>query len=603
MKTRSVIAMLALAVVGSAAEVHALDLTGNNLELNGSDALFDVTQDILAACPSAVADGISYFGGGSGLGAFLMLDGPLNQVYQQVTPMSRPLKSGEYCGVSLDEGQATKSAIQQTTQSLMIGLDAVSIVANGSSACSNALAFGGAFSAFSVTDTSGSSAVNCSGCDAGTNTYHFQDSLDLLRLIFGGLHHDGTFDCNGNVRRSLVRQWSTLFSAGCANCSAGLTHVWRPSDLSGTADSFVSLVGFGSRAIGTPIRSPNPTRSQNPFCNSADANSTATVSFGGSSDFSDLDPIRIRCPTTDQVCSSVLSSDGSALTATSGTLGLVLPILLPDNFDNSSETPLQSDIYPNRFCSAGKFDLVSTGNNHEKCPGGPNFLGKCFQPYFAANSSDTHHFACISKQNAAAFGTPSGTDGRAWNLALAPDNSGGSYFVNRLGGEMNASFFRIHTTTPAAGSAVTCQNHNQTDQIGCLVNADPCSLGLAAHGAVAQTNTEALAINDILPTVQSVGNLLTSNGPIYPLARRLFVTSLIGFANLQGGESALAHCYADNNVVRSALLAHDYFVLPSPGIRCLSYDDSPLPGCGDTPSVTNCGAPPGTQIPLITNGF
>jgi len=305
--------------------------------------------------------------------------------------------------------------------------------------------------------------------------------------------------------------------------------------------------------------------------------------------------------TPNQVCNSGLSSNGKALTAINGTLGLVLPILLPDHFDGFA--PLPNDVYPTTPCSPGKFDLVSSGNNHEKCPGGPNILGNCFQPFFQANAADTRHFNCIAKSNAHATATPSGLDGRAWNLPLKPDSTGGLYWVDALGREMTASFFRIHTTTPAPGGTVTCTNNNQTDQIGCLVNADPCSLGLAAHGATAQQGTEDLAINDLLLSNDSVTNLVTGNGPAYPLARRLFFTSLVGFANLHGGESVLASCYADNDLVKTAMLAHDYFVLPSPGIRCFSYDDPPLPGCGDTPTVTNCGAAPGTQIPLITHGY
>ena len=88
----------------------------------------------------------------------------------------------------------------------------------------------------------------------GTSNYPITGSLDVLRLVYSGMHHDGTtFDCNGNVRRSLVKGWSALFDTGCATtgCTGGLTHAWRRSDLAGATEAFVNLVGFGARGIGT----------------------------------------------------------------------------------------------------------------------------------------------------------------------------------------------------------------------------------------------------------------------------------------------------------------------------------------------------------------
>ena len=551
--------------------------------------------------------------------------------------MSRALKTGEYCSVMInydnDPNTGTNGnefATRTNTEDLMVGLDGIVIEANSITACTNELANATSANSFQVNDTSGNPVTSCPGCDM-TGHYTLADSIDLLRLVYGGMHHDGTtFDCNGNVRRTLIKSWNTLFTAACgtAQCTGGLTHAWRRSDLSGTTDAFVSLVGFGARGIGTLSTAPvGAARKVNPFCNSADATFVPTVacagitpspctatqacdtngfcmpaSFGGSSDFSDADPIRTTCATGEQVCNSGLSSNGQALTAISGTLGVVLPILLPDN----NPAPAASDVYPTQLCSAGKFALVSSGNNHEKCPGGPNFLGDCFQPFFQANAADTQHFNCIAKSNAHSTGTPTGLDGRAWNLPVKLGAGGGLYNVDANGRENIFSAYRIHVTTAITGTTPICTQTDDTLQIGCLVNSDPCSIGYAGRQADVPAANEALSVNHIFPTDTNISNLVTGGTPVYPIARRLFFASVVGFSTgkLRGGEAALAGCYEDNNIVKQAIFDNNFVVLPSPGIKCFSYEDAPLPSCGDSPPLaTNCGATPGTAPAFILNPY
>src|ERR1700759_2952285 len=95
----SIVGAAFLLVGAGAGTVTALNTTGNNLQLNGSDTLFDVTTDGIAACKlqfsNFAANKISYKGGGSGVGAAQMQ----GQV-QKVAPMSRALKNTEYCPAS-----------------------------------------------------------------------------------------------------------------------------------------------------------------------------------------------------------------------------------------------------------------------------------------------------------------------------------------------------------------------------------------------------------------------------------------------------------------------------------------------------------------------
>ena len=615
MRTSIAGATFLLVGAGAVAVGAAVDTTGNNIALGGSDTLFEVTRDVITGCPNAVADGISYEGGGSGVGASAM---QINT--QQVSPMSRNLKSGEYCGVSLDlNGDGVvETPTQGTTEALLVGLDGIAIVSNTTTSCAgNGLGMSG--NSFSVVDGSGAPVVNCHGCTSGTSTYALQSSIDALRLIYGGFHHDGSFDCNGDVRKSLANSWGKLFASTCADGTcAQLSHAWRRSDLSGTTDAFSSLVGFGNRGIGTVANVPFPSKKQNHFCNSTDANAAAgqscapdpitgirpacpanqgcdtafnacfPVSFGGSSDFSDADPIRRPCGTNDQVCEA------------DGTLGLVLPMLPPDVATTAT------DKYPTQACDLGAFDLQSTGSTTLPCPGGPLFFGKCFQPYHL-RADGTFDFQCIAAKSAKAFGTPSGIDGRAWNLpvkkpSLTDTTKPAAYLKDANNRFMTASFFRIHTTKSTFTGGPTCQLADATQQIGCLVSSDPCSIGFAGREAASQPGAQSLLVNNIPPTDINVQNLVTGGSPVYPIARRLFFATLVGFGNLKGGELELAKCYADNTTTKQYVLDHGFIPLPSPGIQCIDYDEtlstsaSPFPGCASASNTNACAVSPPTIL-------
>jgi hypothetical protein len=138
---------------------------------------------------------------------------------------------------------------------------------NATSACSPPpAAVDGAGHSFSVPGTG-----PCPGC-AADRTYTYVDAFDVLRVIYGGFHHDGTYDCNSAVRRALVANWLNIFNCptGANNCPSGLTHAWRPRDLNLITTGFVGLVGFGTHSIGgSPLITPPDPRT-NAFCNSID---------------------------------------------------------------------------------------------------------------------------------------------------------------------------------------------------------------------------------------------------------------------------------------------------------------------------------------------
>src|SRR5262249_27470839 len=183
---------------------------------------------------------VLYSGGGSGVGAAQMDKG-----IQHVAPMSRELRGEEFCWAS---GPGT--SIQASSEALGIGLDGIVVAASATSTCGNTGALAGAANGVAVHGQTFT--VN-----PGGSTYTIANSLDVLRLIYFGIDHDNVADCNGATRRSLIASWANLFSTSCpagnTACPGGLRHAYRPSDLSGTADAFVRLVGVGTtgRGIGS----------------------------------------------------------------------------------------------------------------------------------------------------------------------------------------------------------------------------------------------------------------------------------------------------------------------------------------------------------------
>jgi hypothetical protein len=311
----------------------------------------------------------------------------------------------------------------------------------------------------------------CPGCDAAPR-YNSTGALDVLRVLYAGYHHDGTYDCNSGVRNALVSNWPSLFTTTCANQGTcpGITHAWRQADGAAVTAAFINLVGFGGRTVYSGV---------NPFCNSVSA-VAGTAGAEGDGDYSDADPIRIPCDPNDTVCEI------------DGTLGLVLPIVLP------AAGATSADEYPASSAGACSGCVLSQtgGGNGLPCPrGGPLLLGRCFQPATAAG--DTH---CIANRAKRCFGDittlPSGkaADGRVYNLPLkvASGAEPAKYLVDASGRRMTGSFFRIHMNAPSSYSQAgpTCQLTSADPQIGCLVSSDACSLGDAGTAAGGGTNQQ-----------------------------------------------------------------------------------------------------------------
>jgi hypothetical protein len=191
---------------------------------------------------------------------------------------------------------------------------------------------------------------------------------------------------------------------------------------------------------------------------------------------------------------------------------------------------------------------------------------------------------------------PSLNDGRSYNQHLyVLVGNAGAYQTNGFSTALptTGAYYRIqtdHTLIAAsdAGAPITCQHADMTDQIGCLVTASPCSIGYAGRQALT-TNANAAAIKI---DKQSPVLLCIQGHFLYPLSRKLYLNTLVGFKNVTGQELALAGCETDlaqtslgtpAGVVTTAI-ASSGFVQIGP------FVNSGEPFCEDFNELALCGA-------------
>ncbi len=657
MMTRKLLAGAAFFLVG----IGATSANAQVLNLKGSDTLEDITKDAITA--AGLNASLVYIGGGSSSGQNALIASPPTQ---QIAPMSRQL-NGTAC-----------TTLGATIGQELIGLDGLAVV--------GANQVGGDSDAQSATtaddcndNITGGVVLNvpgCTandGCDASSN-YTFADWKDVLAMVYGGQNHNAgallisgarnpvRINCNSIVRRALVDNWGSLFQTGTGpqSCRTGtctkLRHAFRRDDLSGTTDTFVTLVGMAAipgnttAADGSPTFLPKPdaAAAANPFCNAGDAKMNK-----GDSDYLDLDPIRravdhvvtgrvpleqvaqaglpafggnnsdANCafagaiPPTDSSSSSVpnllpsqviagsqarlqqelgFPAGGSAALNpfTRVCLGLVLPIAMPSNyttqdayFGASGATPpvpcsidpvtgtpvmvnkILDTVFPGSLCTDGKTQPCrvpvnnSTGTNNFNC-----YLDTLNPAILPLRDNRGFHLHPVT--NAGVYRRDSYVN-PAIPVALTNGNAcvansecgNGTCTANVCTGDTRptipaarqnrvvTAFYRLHfsRSTNLNGSVPTlpagqgCQTLSATNQIGCLVKANACSIGFAGREAVdvfspGPPRNFAFQVAGVAPSVANVQNLFTGGTPVYPISRGLYVNAVKGFANVTAGAEA-----------------------------------------------------------------
>jgi hypothetical protein len=201
-----------------------------------------------------------------------------------------------------------------------------------------------------------------------------------------------------------------------------------------------------------------------------------------------------------------------------------------------------SDRYQAVPCHAGNFTSATPPDVYDAitqakqictrgllCPNGDvcNLLGGCIVP-----SDANANPQCLASKLTAPANTlstqpvplvhpvaPFIAEGRAFNqhlYTLILDAAGYQHngFTTPL--PVTGAFFRLHTNhslNPATSpsSPMTCQFPSMSDQIGCLVTASPCSLGVADVSTLANLNTSAIKLNHQSPVLACIA------GGQYPL--------------------------------------------------------------------------------------
>ncbi|HEY6561794.1 MAG TPA: hypothetical protein VI072_31205 [Polyangiaceae bacterium] len=570
------------------------------LDLKGSDTLFEITVDLIQT--GQCGAGLSYIGGGSSGG-----EQALVEASQAVSPMSRALTAGRTCNFP-DPPAGPGSAA--AAEGIAFALDGLAVVASD-----NHAACDGAASDCNRTTDPNAGLKRTGSIGAYTLGQNGVPGwADVLRIVYGGAEsNDGSNinarDCNSAVRRELVNNWGNLFESACAGCTQ-LQHAFRRNDLSGTTDVFVALLNLGSIQF---VQTGTTNVRRTPFCNAVlpaenpitpAGSPSGTVPAGTpvlTADSQDSDPIRRTClgglsinAPGEQVCSAVPGANP----VTPGSLGLVLSIDEAIGQASVGGGDISNAVvFPTAVCPTGRFVFRPAAprqgalGRFERCPNGaaPR-AGSCLHPVDAANNNCLN--PRLNKPQEPGFGN---ADGRAYNLMLR--TASGQVQTDTRGRPVTGFFNRIHATQPAvAGADATfCRRVSATEQIGCLVAASPCSLGFAgregAYGefelprtGLVNPNTIALKVDQIDPELTCVQNLVTTPADAtddYPLSRKLYLTSMVGFESATAAEQQLARCFS--GTVAGANL--NDIVEESGFIR--------LPGtplCEDFNEQTACGA-------------
>ena len=736
----------------------AMSSASAQLQMKGSDTLEDVTKGVLADCivstndPTVLATtDITYVGGGSGGG-----EGAVIGAQQRIAPMSRPFKNGAVgtvnpCPVT---APATQGVLDTRGEQLLIGLDGIAVVAANQTHADSlfddhaGLVFNCADSIIGVTltpaqitpagtavgtpgaggcpaDPALCGAPNCCldaagnnfGCDA-TGAYQFSSWKDVLAVVYAGQNHTSaasflqtTFpktrnparvNCASPVRKALADNWGAFFNTNCAatgnpaNCLK-LKHAYRRGDLSGTTDTFVTLVGilnavpaYSTKFLAQPIGQiivDTTSATSNPFCNAG----TAAMNKGDS-DYLDLDPIRriadssspgtrfgieqvaeghgtpanqpptlgtdVRADPAAATALVELAEFGAgsrqnvgpnanitapapndfqtlqhnALLARKG-LGLVLPVEIPTNYSDFATaywgpaTDPANAMAPITVCTPGQFALstpvAAQGTATTICPDGTS--GTCLFPVNVSCSDGSApnlgsippsctapatvklNYNCMVDRTTPT--RPALTDGRFFNQFVV-DPVAGHYrldgFTDPLvtavpAAKVNrvvSAFFRLNVTqtnnfggpipapngftvaTPGATPLVgnVCKNFTSTDQIGCLVQANPCSIGFAGREAVAKAPA---LINDLAyrlgvaqadsrpPTDTTILELLdtSATAPFYPMARKLFVNHWVDPAlpvlPTMAKEDVLYNCFKQDTITTPRITQFHFLGVPS----------------------------------------
>ncbi len=266
--------------------------------------------------------------------------------------------------------------------------------------------------------------------------------------------------------------------------------------------------------------------------------------------------------------------------------------------------------------------------------------GVCPYPVFDADgsaaTSNDQDFRCINGQNNRPNFSPgvnqmsattraacvaNNFDGRVYNLHPHLNNgqyvtqaysyNGGLAGIPATGSRpVVGAFYRIHETRTAVTGFAGCVGdrccalNDTTDQIGCLVGANPCSIGFAGENANNQevatvadgttTATPRTVFGSSLNGIEPAKDCVLANS--YPFSRFLWISTMLGYratGGVSGDELELSKCYSGNGLnngltIQQMVRNEGFQDIP---VGCRSFNESDAL-CGDGGPTNSCANNP-----------
>jgi hypothetical protein len=158
------------------------------------------------------------------------------------------------------------------------------------------------------------------------------------------------------------------------------------------------------------------------------------------------------------------------------------------------------------------------------------------------------------------------------------------------GRPITGAFYRIHESqallspntpsviasppAPIATPQAICTYQSMTDQIGCLVQADPCAFGYAGREADTIVGPSISGTTMVLAATatgmklkgipDAVGCVQLAGAPgSYPFWRKLYLDSIVGFGNVSLAEQGMAQCESTNANITLGINADSFITLPA----------------------------------------
>lgn len=376
--------------------------------------------------------------------------------------------------------------------------------------------------------------------------------------------------------------------------------------------------------------------------------------------YQDNDPIRTAC-----LGAGVSGHASDDVCNTDGKLGIVLPIPALDfiHIQNPGLVSFTGAVDCGSGSIAGDPPKVfvcaprnkgTTGNG--LCPNNDAPLGiGCLIPIGTGSGGATSQCQATKSEGVSCFTGPCGSDARVYNVQ-AYDGTGTdsvhnahylnvSYSVNDGGSvgsftqsiNMAGAYGRVHQREKATGGKYVCNLDDASDQIGCLSQADPNSMGYAGNtgdtwenrdpNATAgctscslstAPNTQGLRVSKLEAGTTCLPAAPGSGIASYPLWRKLYFNSEIGFSHVTNtAELNLGQYESEDDQMNSILTQFAFFPLPfspngtgpggAPAQFCEDFNETLAANCntagpggsGFTGNANGCN----TNVGLTTSGF